>query len=95
MAHIANRDIWSEVLRYFQVSFVDESVEDIRLKRHAMFSAALTCKDLTETALDELWRSMTTLEPLSRVLNASSTSSTTIFHYQGQDQDQGYWVSIS
>jgi len=76
MQSTTNRDIWFEVLRYFEINLAYDSREDIRLKRRAILSLALAHPDLVDVALDELWRSMVSLEPIVRVLNASLTEST-------------------
>lgn len=62
--------------------------EEIGVKRRTIFCIALTCSGLVEIALDELWRSMASLEPIVRVFNASSTSPISGFVYQNQE----YWV---
>lgn len=86
-----NRAIWIEIMQYSRISFTDDSPGDVRLKRRIMLSVALTCLELVEIGLNELWRTMTTLEPITQVINALCSSSTPALRYQ----DQGYWVSAT
>lgn len=90
MTTIINRDVWSEILRYFTISFTGDTQDDIRLKRRVMLSVALTCSELVDVALDELWKSMDTLQPIVGVFDTSSDSWRPGLLYQNMDE---YWVS--
>lgn len=79
----ANSDIWAEILRYFRISFSDDTEDEITDKRRTILSVALTCSELADAGLDELWRSMITLEPAARILGDA-------FIFEARDQ---YWVS--
>lgn len=79
----ANLDVWTEILRYFRISFHSDTVDDVKCKRNTMLSVGLTCSQLVDVGLDELWRSMTTLEPAARVFNGA-------FRFQ---DEENYWVS--
>jgi hypothetical protein len=70
MQHNENRDIWLEILNHFAISPSEDTRRGLLQKRQTLFSVALTCMDLTEIALDELWKSMDSLKPVSFVLNA-------------------------
>jgi hypothetical protein len=83
----ANRDVWLEILSYFAISLSENFPTDLSHKRQTLFSVALKCMDLAEIALDELWRFMDALNPVSFVFNAEWIPS------EGED-DQGYWVSV-
>ncbi|KAF9440087.1 hypothetical protein P691DRAFT_170107 [Macrolepiota fuliginosa MF-IS2] len=99
MSSATNRDIWFEILQYFRVSFEGGTAGDTQLKRQVIFSVALTCSALTEVALDELWMSMTTLEPVVRVFNASPDSPIDGFKYRDDREDhvngRYYWVRVN
>lgn len=87
-----NRDIWFEVLRYIEIDLSADSREETQLKRRTILSVALTHPDLVDVALDELWRSMESLEPIVRVLNAPSTGLIDVLVY---DHYLSFWVSYS
>ncbi|KXN87632.1 hypothetical protein AN958_08336 [Leucoagaricus sp. SymC.cos] len=59
-----NQDVWREILLYFRISLANDCQDDVKSKRSVLLSIALTCSELVEIALDELWRSMVTLEPV-------------------------------
>ncbi|KAF5350536.1 hypothetical protein D9756_008510 [Leucocoprinus leucothites] len=91
-------DIWSDILQYFRLSlaeplkFSQESVAaDRSLSKQTLFSVALTCSSLFNPALDELWRSLTTLEYVTRIYDipAEPGSSGSAFKYE----EGGYWIS--
>lgn len=88
MKPTTNRDAWAGILRYFRIWFTGDTPADVRLKRRVMLSVALTCSEIVDVALGELWRSMTTLQPIVRVFGNSSTPG---LQYQNQDGD-GLWV---
>ncbi|KXN84152.1 hypothetical protein AN958_00394 [Leucoagaricus sp. SymC.cos] len=68
-----SRDTWIEIMRYFAISLTDDEQSEIKVKRRLLLSLALTTRDLVDIALDELWKSMTTLEPIVQVINPTST----------------------
>jgi hypothetical protein len=71
---VDNRDVCAEVICYFSISLTNDAPDDIRTKRHVLLSLALATQKLTDIALDELWKSMITLEPIVQIFNSSSTS---------------------
>ncbi|KAF9447990.1 hypothetical protein P691DRAFT_760293 [Macrolepiota fuliginosa MF-IS2] len=87
MSTAANRDVWSEILRYLRISLADDKQVDLLIKKRTILAIAFTCSNIAEVALDELWRSMVSLEPIVGVFNASSPSSTGILECRNQD----YW----
>ncbi|KAJ3569334.1 hypothetical protein NP233_g5120 [Leucocoprinus birnbaumii] len=71
-----NRDVWREILCYFRFSPNKNELEDgvhnhVEIKQRALLSVALTCLELAELALDEIWRTMTTIEPVVKVFGGS------------------------
>jgi len=58
-------DIWMNIIHCFQISLSQDKSADIRDKRSALRNLALTHPWLTDIALDELWRSMETLQPVA------------------------------
>ncbi len=89
MQAATNRDVWYEILRYFRINLANDGKEDLQFKRRTILSVALTHQNLVDVALDELWRSMTSLEPIVRVLNAVGESIPLL----NFDQSLGFWVS--
>lgn len=87
----ANTDIWHEILKYFEISFASDSVAEIQMKRKATIKVALLSPGLTGPALDTLWRSMDTLEPIVRVLNAVASPNNKYITYP---IDFDCWVSL-
>lgn len=57
-------DIWMNIIHFFRISLTQDKSADIRDKRSALRALALTHPWLTDIALDELWRSMETLQPV-------------------------------
>lgn len=87
MQSIPNRDVWSEILRQFEIDLTGDRKEDIQLKRRTILSIALSHPNLVDVAVNELWRSMTSLEPIKHVLNAGEEL-IPVLQY-----NQGFWVS--
>jgi hypothetical protein len=95
--HIAaNRDVWGHIVKYFRVSLSDDSVEDIRINRRTLRSIALVSSQLTFVAVNELWRSMGTLEPIIYTFNAPPYHDlSAVFSYENDDcPDYWVWVSV-
>lgn len=86
-----NRDIWFEILQYFRINLVGDDKEDIQLKRRTLLVIALTHSDLGDVALDELWRSMVSLEPIVHVFNVADDL-TPVLKY---NKSVEFWVSPS
>ncbi|KAJ3565695.1 hypothetical protein NP233_g7469 [Leucocoprinus birnbaumii] len=84
-----NQDVWLEILRYFRISLTEDKEDEIRAKRATLFSAALSCSAMADPALDELWRSMTSLEAVLGVINevADGTSRALAFVEESGDND--------
>ncbi|KAJ3562819.1 hypothetical protein NP233_g9338 [Leucocoprinus birnbaumii] len=80
----ANNDVWLQILKYLRISLSNDSSQDIRIKRHTHLSIALACKDLKDIALDTLWESMTTLQPVSLVFKPAPLSYV-------EEQHQEHW----
>ncbi|KAJ3567231.1 hypothetical protein NP233_g6500 [Leucocoprinus birnbaumii] len=68
-----NRDVWIEIMRYFQISLTRDKADNIKIRRRTLLSLALTSPGLTSIALDELWRSMSSLTPVVQILNNTSS----------------------
>ncbi|EKM81432.1 hypothetical protein AGABI1DRAFT_125819 [Agaricus bisporus var. burnettii JB137-S8] len=85
-----NKDIWTEILKYFHVSLSCDNADDIKEKRRIILSIALVCPELVDIALDELWRSLTTLEPIISVFNAPLSEN--LLEYTGQYG--GCWIVL-
>ncbi|XP_006455037.1 hypothetical protein AGABI2DRAFT_120989 [Agaricus bisporus var. bisporus H97] len=69
MHSVTNRDVWEQIVKFFQVSLSDDSTEDVKLKRSTLLSIALVRSELTTIAVSELWRSIATLEPIIHAFN--------------------------
>lgn len=80
---VANPDVWAEILQYFRISFAGDNEDDIHYKRRIILSVALICSQLVNVGLNELWRTMTTLEPAARLFGGA-------FRFKEEKQ---YWVS--
>ncbi|XP_006461543.1 hypothetical protein AGABI2DRAFT_178655 [Agaricus bisporus var. bisporus H97] len=85
-----NKDTWTEILKYFRVSLSCDNADDIKEKRRIILSIALVCPELVDIALDELWRSLTTLEPIISVFNAPLSEN--LLEYKGQHG--GCWIVV-
>ncbi|EKM81448.1 hypothetical protein AGABI1DRAFT_125834 [Agaricus bisporus var. burnettii JB137-S8] len=81
-----DKDTWTEILKYLSCDNADE----IKEKRHIILSIALVCPELVDIALDELWRSLTMLEPIISVFNAPFSQY--LLEYQGQYG--GSWIVL-
>jgi hypothetical protein len=92
---LGNLDVWSEVLKYLEISLDHDSDSEIKDKRRALLRVALLSPSLTTPALDALWRSMTSLEPIVHVINATSDSPNNVNLQFQSDNSGGYWVSRS
>jgi hypothetical protein len=90
---LGNLDIWSEVLKYLEISLDHDSESEIKDKRRALFRVALLSPSLTTPALDTLWRSMTSLEPITRVINSKAPPPGNL-HLESDSANQRYWVSL-
>lgn len=94
---LGNLDIWTEILQYFHISLTHDSDAEIKEKRGALLRIALLSPSLTTPALDVLWQSMTSLEPVVQIINAKSTFplGNFLFFQEGRRSPQaGNWVSI-
>lgn len=90
---LGNLDVWTDVVPYLGVSVTNDSQEEITAKRCALLRVALLSRTLTSLALDGLWQSMTSLEPVCKAINSCCTSDETLTFQQ--DNFGGYWVRIS
>jgi len=57
-------EIWIRIIHLLRISLSEDISSDIREKRSTLRNLALTHPWLTDIALDELWRSMETLQPV-------------------------------
>lgn len=87
-----NCDIWFQVLQYVKLDPIDDSWTDLRTSRRTILSVALVHPDLVDVALNELWRSMVSLEPIVRVINTSLMVPKNVLEY---NEDVGLWVSAN
>ncbi|EKM78240.1 hypothetical protein AGABI1DRAFT_129363 [Agaricus bisporus var. burnettii JB137-S8] len=69
---LGNLDIWTDILRYFRISLTLDSDLEIKEKRKCLLRIALLSPSLTAPALDLLWQNMTSLVPVTRVINVNS-----------------------
>jgi hypothetical protein len=86
---LGNLDIWTEILQYFRISSELDSDSEVKEKRKCLLRIALLSPSLTSLALDLLWRDMTSLVPLTEIINVNSEP---ILHFS-VDQG-GYWVRL-
>lgn len=91
---LGNLDIWTEVLQYFYISLHLDSESEIKDKRRALLRIALLSPSLTTPALDILWRDMSSLEPITRVIDSKATSPDDQFLIYQDDGHGGYWVNL-
>ncbi|KAF5350666.1 hypothetical protein D9756_008522 [Leucocoprinus leucothites] len=88
---LGNLDVWSEVLKYLEISFEFDSESEVKDKRRALLRVALLSPSLTTSALDVLWQSMTSIEPITCVINAkASTVDENIIKFLPENSG-GYW----
>ncbi|KAF5350665.1 hypothetical protein D9756_008523 [Leucocoprinus leucothites] len=71
---LENLDVWRMILQEFEVSLDHDETMIVREKRKAALTLALLSPKLTEIGLDTLWKSMTTLTPILRVMGACESS---------------------
>ncbi|KXN91177.1 hypothetical protein AN958_02744 [Leucoagaricus sp. SymC.cos] len=88
-----NKDVWIEIMRYFSISLADDQPDEIKAKRRVLLSLALTASDLVSIALDELWKSMTTLEPIVQIMNYTPTPVGNSGSETPLTFTNSYWVS--
>ncbi|KXN84173.1 hypothetical protein AN958_12909 [Leucoagaricus sp. SymC.cos] len=74
MRVVIHRDVWREIMSYFTISLEDDAADEIKTKWRALLSLALTRSDMSHIALDGIWKSMMTLEPLVSILNGKPTT---------------------
>jgi hypothetical protein len=89
-----NEDIWWEILQYHRISHSDETSEEAEhrsIQQRTLLSVAMTCSGLVDVALDELWRSMTTLEPAVRICDHDGSSRKSLEY----NAKKAVWVSGS
>ncbi|KAF7761911.1 hypothetical protein Agabi119p4_9903 [Agaricus bisporus var. burnettii] len=72
MDSIGNLDIWTEIMGYFRISTTHDSDSEVKQKQKALLQIALLSPSLTAPALDLLWQTMTSLEPVTKVLNSEA-----------------------
>jgi len=93
-------EIWIRIIHLFQISFsglsnfarsLEESDSDNIDKRHTLLSLALTHPRLTDITLDELWKSMNNLKPVTGLaISPYDEFSSTYLNYE---DGYGCWVS--
>ncbi|EKM76938.1 hypothetical protein AGABI1DRAFT_130945 [Agaricus bisporus var. burnettii JB137-S8] len=88
---LENLDIWANILQYFRISLQLDSDLEAKEKRKCLLRIALLSPSLTSPALDLLWQSMTSLVPITQMINVNSRllTSKSIFNFSA-DQG-GYW----
>lgn len=86
---LRNLEIWSEILRHFTIHEGHEASEEVVVKRRTLLSVALLSRTLTDLAVNSLWRSMASLEPICRVINSDNSGDT--LGFQRDDLREG-WV---
>jgi hypothetical protein len=69
MNGLGNLDVWTEIIGYFKISLADDPQSEVKEKQNALLQIALLSSSLTFPALDLLWENMTSLEPVTKVLN--------------------------
>jgi len=84
-------EIWMKIISLLRILLSEEKSSDIQDKRDTLLSLALTHSVLTEIALDELWRSMESLQPVGD-LAFHYDSETFYDHFDYQDEYDS-WVS--
>ncbi|XP_006463782.1 hypothetical protein AGABI2DRAFT_120588 [Agaricus bisporus var. bisporus H97] len=83
---IGNLDVWTEIMEYFKISTTHDSDSEVKQKQNALLQIALVSPSLTAPALDLLWHTMTSLEPVTKVLNSEAEV------VSFQDDQGGHWV---
>ncbi|KAF7762477.1 hypothetical protein Agabi119p4_9070 [Agaricus bisporus var. burnettii] len=66
-----NLDIWTNILQYFKISLELDSESEAKEKRKCLLRVALLSPSLTTPALDLLWQNMTSLVPVTQVINVN------------------------
>lgn len=90
-----NGDVWGHIVKYFQISLSDDSAEDVKVKRSTLLSIALVRSGLTTIAVSELWRSITTLEPIINAFNPPPFRVSSPAFECKRDKFSEYWVRIN
>ncbi len=76
-----NPDIWREVLKYLRCDLLLADDEVLCEKQKSLYALALVEKSLTKPALDLLWESTKTLQPIVSVVNASAPHGNVLVKY--------------
>lgn len=66
-----NLDIWTNILQYFKLSLELDSESEAKEKRKCLLRVALLSPSLTTPALDLLWQNMTSLVPVTQMINVN------------------------
>ncbi|KAF5350667.1 hypothetical protein D9756_008521 [Leucocoprinus leucothites] len=88
---LGNLDVWTEILSHLHIYLPLDQKEVIGEKRRALLCVALLSPTLTGLALEHLWRSMASLEPVRLVINSSCAGGQEQLRFL-QDNQGGYWV---
>ncbi|KAJ3567230.1 hypothetical protein NP233_g6501 [Leucocoprinus birnbaumii] len=84
-----NCDVWHEILAHLAAHRLVANYSEHRRTRQTLLNAALTSSSLSNIALSVLWRSLSSLEPIIDVINASSPVRLLYYNTYGI---RGIWV---
>lgn len=87
-----NLDVWMEILKHLEASLDDDDASVVKEKRKAALAVALLSAKLVDPGLDTLWKNMTTLVPVSYVIN--SWNGGTVRYLEYHDGQPPSWVSF-
>ncbi len=92
-----NLDIWQEILKHFEVSFEIDEPTTVKEKRNAALTVALLSRQLLGPGLDTLWKNMSSILPISNVINSwdSGAVQYLLYHKPTSAAFSPAWVSIS
>ncbi|KAF5350689.1 hypothetical protein D9756_008501 [Leucocoprinus leucothites] len=91
MQSIHHKDVWMEIMYHFKLFLSEDKPSDIKVKKHTLLSLALTNRNLTDIALNELWRSMSSLMPIVCILNDTTTTSSSAAVTPVLRWNRDYW----
>ncbi|XP_006463781.1 hypothetical protein AGABI2DRAFT_120587 [Agaricus bisporus var. bisporus H97] len=92
---LENLDIWANILQYFRISLQLDSDLEAKEKRKCLLRIALLSPSLTSPALDLLWQSMTSLVPVTQMINVNSELFTLFSIFDFSATQGGYWVCLT
>ena len=65
----APSEVWERIIGHFRIYLSKDENDTVRAKKRTLVALALTHPKLTDTALDEHWKSMLSLKPIVNVVS--------------------------